>query len=102
MKWDELDTTYLRSLVIAGGGVWVGVQEAVDPDNTLVLFNSPFHKSTLAVPLKSITVDAVQNKIQASNKTFVPPLASHPDFAPFIRKLRELIDEFEKISEETK
>jgi hypothetical protein len=94
----------LKACVQAGGGVWVGIQESFkDVDESLVLFNSPFTKSTLALPVSEVSVEAVMDKIQGSDKSFKKTPAVIPDYMPmFIRKLRELIDEFEQLTKENK
>jgi hypothetical protein len=90
--------------------VWVGIQEAVTPEDALVLFNSPFHKSTLAVPLKGISVDVIQDKIQASNKTFKKTPAVDPGYVAIpthladtiVTQLREIANTLERHTQEKK
>ena len=107
------EANHLKHLVEQGGGVWVGVQESVSDDGALVLFNSPFHKSTLAVPVRLMSAEAVALKITESNKTFSKPSAAqsvHPDYlviskpnaAMFATKLRELATLFEQLTQEKK
>jgi hypothetical protein len=65
-----IDTSGLRQLVAAGGGIWVGLQDTMNEDEPLVLFNSPTSKSTLALPLSLLSVDNVRGKIQGSDMDF--------------------------------
>lgn len=57
--------------MVAGGGIWVGVQDTVPPLYPLVLFNSELSGSTLALPDDEFfTVQAVHEKIKASDSLF--------------------------------
>jgi hypothetical protein len=65
-----VDTTGLRAIVTEGGGTWVGLQDTLNEDEPLVLFNSPTSKSTLALPLSLTTADNVRGKIHGSDADF--------------------------------
>lgn len=108
MKFRDSELDHLKDLVAMGGGVFVGIQESIADDGALVLFNTPLHKSTLAVPVRLMSAGAVELKIAASKKTFeiYPPdyfvKISKPNAAMFVTKLRELADTFEQLTKEKK
>jgi hypothetical protein len=61
----------LQQIVEWADGIWVGVQEGDGMYTDLVLFNSRQTSSTLALPANEFfTVQAVKEKIAASNKLF--------------------------------
>jgi hypothetical protein len=61
----------LKSIVEHAGAIWVGVQEGDGLYTDLVLFNSPQTGSTLALKDNEFfTIQAVQEKLAASNLTF--------------------------------
>lgn len=65
-------TVAQRMVVETGGGEWVGLQDSfIEGRETLVLFNAPVSRTTLALPASLLTVDNVKNKIQTANREFV-------------------------------
>ena len=61
----------LKQIVESGGGIWCGIQEGEGEFEDLVLFNSPQTHTTLALAAdKWFTVEAVKNKLAASNLNF--------------------------------
>lgn len=62
----------LREIVKKGGGIYKGIQEAVD-HRDLVLFNDPETGTTLAVKMRDIGVDAVRTKILFSRSKWHLP-----------------------------
>jgi hypothetical protein len=55
----------LIAIVEAGHGEWIGLQYVPhDPHNPLVLFNHPFLKTTLALPLHDLTAEAVRQRLR--------------------------------------
>jgi hypothetical protein len=90
-----VDTTGLRAIVIAGGGTWVGLQDTLNEDEPLVLFNSPTSKSTLALPLSLLSSDNIRGKIAGSDADF------EKRTIPVRRStLRNFSDRLEKLSTE--
>lgn len=70
-----LSLSTLKHLVAQAGAEWVGIQETVPPHPDLLLFNSPHHKSTLAIRLESDMVladivPAIQKRLSDSGKQF--------------------------------
>lgn len=53
-----------KAIVEAGGGIYVG------PLETIVLFNSPATRSTLALKESALTPEAVRATIAASDERF--------------------------------
>jgi len=54
----------IREVIKEGGGEYIGMMEY------LVLFNHPITKSTLAIPLRNLTIKAVRDKIERSSVEF--------------------------------
>ena len=92
--------TRLKRHVLAGGGVWVGIQEALTPDTpSLALFNSPTTGSTLALPDdERFDSREVHEKIEASDKLFGKGrfIKVHRATAEiFLNDLKEVVGKFE-------
>ena len=60
----RLTETMIREVIKEGGGEYVGMMEY------LVLFNHPITKSTLAIPLRNLTIKAARDKIGRSSVEF--------------------------------
>lgn len=60
----------LRLLIKRAGGRYVGIQQALDRKDDLVLFDDPETKTTLAVKLNDIAIDIVKEKIIKSRAVF--------------------------------
>jgi hypothetical protein len=58
-----------KELVIAGGGIYVGLQEGLQYEY-LVLFNSPLTGTTLALRANEVTTKAVRERIAESDAQF--------------------------------
>jgi hypothetical protein len=59
------------SIVIAGGGSYVGVlKEIPHKMESLVLFNSTRTRTTLAIPISHLTVEAVREHLAESDAAF--------------------------------
>jgi hypothetical protein len=59
------------SIVEAGGGSYVGVlKEIPHKMESLVLFNSPRTRTTLAIPISHLTVEAVREHLAESDAAF--------------------------------
>jgi hypothetical protein len=58
----ESEQKTIEATVLLGGGIYKGRQEL--PDATLILFDDPQTKSTLACDIEDLTVDHVKNKIE--------------------------------------
>jgi hypothetical protein len=95
-----LEPIYLRQIVEAGGGTWVGLQDTFIADReSLVLFNAPTSKTTLALGITVCTVDNVRGKIadaEASfqNKPIAIPRKILQNFAERLNVLAAEISEF--------
>jgi hypothetical protein len=67
----DLGETAFSSIVAAGGGSYVGVlKEIPDKMESLVLFNSPQTRTTLAIPISRLTVEAVREHLAESDAAF--------------------------------
>jgi len=67
----SLNETEISSIVEAGGGRFIGVlKEAPGKSEAFVLFISPKTKSTLAIPISQLTVEAVRKQLAESNAAF--------------------------------
>ncbi|MGD0428524.1 MAG: hypothetical protein ABSC10_17570 [Candidatus Acidiferrales bacterium] len=67
----DLGESAFTSIVAAGGGSYVGVlKEIPDKMESLVLFNSPRTRTTLAIPISHLTVEAVREHIAESDAAF--------------------------------
>jgi hypothetical protein len=67
----DLGEPAFSSIVAAGGGSYVGVlQEIPDKMESLVLFNSPWTKTTLAIPISHLTAEAVRKHLAESDAAF--------------------------------
>jgi hypothetical protein len=63
--------TEFSSIVVAGGGKYVGVlKEIPDKMESLVLFNSPRTRTTLAIPISHLTAEAVREHLAESDAAF--------------------------------
>ena len=61
----------ISSIVEAGGGRFIGVLKKVpEKSEAIVLFISPETKSTLAIPISQLTVEAVRSQLAESNAAF--------------------------------
>jgi hypothetical protein len=61
----------ISSIVEAGGGRFIGVLKKVpEKSEAIVLFISPETKSTLAIPISQLTVEAVREQLAESNAAF--------------------------------
>ena len=59
------------SIVVAGGGRYVGVlKEVPDKMESVVLFSSPRTRTTLGVPISRLTVEAVREHLAESDAEF--------------------------------
>lgn len=71
----------LADICKQGGAVYVGIQPQLVPQiPELVLFHSPKHRSTVGIPLRSITPMAVASRVQMSDVLF--EAASRPAPVP--------------------
>jgi len=67
----DLGESAFSSIVAAGGGRYVGVlKEIPDKMESLVLFNSPRTRTTLAIPISHLTVEAVREHLAESDAAF--------------------------------
>jgi hypothetical protein len=67
----DLGETAFSSIVAAGGGSYVGVlKEIPDKIESLVLFNSPQTRTTLAIPISCLTAVAVREHLADSDAAF--------------------------------
>ena len=76
--------TEFSSIVVAGGGKYVGVlKEIPDKMESVILFDSPRTRTTLGIPISRLTVDAVREhfnpeRIQAARLSLgAVPLLPH-------------------------
>lgn len=67
-------------IVEAGGGKYVGVLLAIPRRmESIILFISPQTKTTLAIPMSHLTVEAVREHLAESNATFARHDSKVPD-----------------------
>jgi len=67
----DLGESAFSSIVAAGGGSYVGVlKEIPDKMESLVLFNSLRTRTTLAIPISHLTVEAVREHLAESDAAF--------------------------------
>jgi hypothetical protein len=67
----DLGETEFSSIVAAGGGRYVGVlKEIPDQMECVVLFSSPRTRTTLALPISRLTVEAVREHLTESDAAF--------------------------------
>jgi hypothetical protein len=67
----DLGEPAFSSIVAAGGGSYVGVlKEIADKMESLVLFNSPRTRTTLAIPISHLTAEAVREHLAESDAAF--------------------------------
>jgi hypothetical protein len=67
----DLGESAFSSVVAAGGGSYVGVlKEIPDKMESLVLFNSPRTRTTLAIPISHLTAEAVSEHLAESGAAF--------------------------------
>jgi hypothetical protein len=67
----DLGESAFSSIVAAGGGSYVGVlKEIPDKMESLVLFNSPRARTTLAIPISHLTAEAVREHLAESDAAF--------------------------------
>jgi hypothetical protein len=67
----NLNEAEISSIVEAGGGRFIGVlKEVPEKSEAFVLFISPETKSTLAIPISLLTVEAVRQQLAESNAAF--------------------------------
>jgi hypothetical protein len=60
-----------RETVERGGGIYRALWDAKMPGiEPIVLFDSPFSRSTLGLPISRMSVEAVARQIQQSNELF--------------------------------
>ena len=68
---EDLGQSAFSSIVAAGGGSYVGVlKEITDKMESLVLFNSPQTRTTLAIPISRLTAEAVREHLAESDAAF--------------------------------
>ena len=66
-----LSETEISSIVVAGGGKFVGVlKEIPETMESIVLFISPQTRSTLGIPISRLTVEAVCKQLAESDAAF--------------------------------
>lgn len=67
----SLNEAEISSIVEAGGGRFIGVLKKVpEKSEAIVLFISPKTKSTLAILISQLTVEAVRKQLAESNAAF--------------------------------
>ena len=67
----SLNEAEIFSIVEAGGGRFIGVLKKIPQKSEgIVLFISPKTKSTLAIPISQLTVEAVRKQLAESNAAF--------------------------------
>jgi hypothetical protein len=67
----DLGESAFSSIVAAGGGSYVGVlKEIPDKMESLVLFDSPRTRTTLAIPISELTAEAVREHLAESDAAF--------------------------------
>ena len=67
----ELSETEFPSIVAAGRGKYVGVlKEIPNKMELIVLFNSPRTRTTLGIPISSLSVEAVREHLAESDAAF--------------------------------
>jgi hypothetical protein len=67
----RLSEAEMSSIVMAGGGRYVGVlKEVPDKMELIVLFLSPQTRTTLGIPISRLTVDAVREQLAESDAAF--------------------------------
>jgi len=67
----DLGEPAFSSIVAAGGGSYVGVlKEIPNKMESLVLFNSPRTRTTLAIPISHLTAEAVREHLAESDAAF--------------------------------
>jgi hypothetical protein len=67
----SLNEAEISSIVEAGGGRFIGLlKEAPGKSEAFVLFISPKTKSTLAISISQLTVEAVRKQLAESNAAF--------------------------------
>ena len=67
----RLSEAEMSSIVMAGGGRYVGVlKEVPDKMELIVLFLSPQTRTTLGIPISRLTVDAVRKQLAESDAAF--------------------------------
>ena len=68
----DLGEMEFSSIVTAGDGKYVGVlKEIPNKMESLVLFNSPRTRTTLGIPISSLSVEAVTEHLAESDAAFV-------------------------------
>jgi hypothetical protein len=68
----DLGEMEFSSIVTAGDGKYVGVlKEILNKMESLVLFNSPRTRTTLGIPISSLSVEAVTEHLAESDAAFV-------------------------------
>lgn len=67
----SLNEAEIASIVEAGGGRFIGMLKKVpEKSEAIVLFISRETKSTLAIPISQLTVEAVREQLAESNAAF--------------------------------
>ncbi len=94
----------LQRHVLAGGGIWLGVQTGVEETSSLVLFASPTTNITSALPITECTAENVHAKIVSSDKAFGNRYHKIPrkTIDKIVECLRAAITELESFIEEKK
>lgn len=57
-------------IVRAGGGRYVGILNAIPEMESVILFASPQTRTTLAIPISRLTVEAVREQLAESDASF--------------------------------
>jgi hypothetical protein len=67
----RLSEDEMSSIVEAGGGKYVGILMAIpDKIESIILFISPTTRTTLAIPISRLTVEAVREQLAESDAAF--------------------------------
>lgn len=90
---DDIRIKQLKEMVTAGGGVWVGVQETVEPP-ALVLFTNPKTGTTLALYDDLITEERVRDKITRSDRAYgaAPVRIPRDSYDELVRHLQSSLE----------
>jgi hypothetical protein len=64
-----LSEDIIRSIVTAGGGAYIGIQEGYKHISPQVLFSEPASSSTLSVNVEDLSISSVRNHINKHYET---------------------------------
>jgi hypothetical protein len=77
----RLSEAEISSIVEAGGGKYVGILLAIPQKvESVILYISPQTRTTLAIPISCLTVEAVRKQLAESNAAFAgqrPKMPNH-------------------------